>query len=60
MLIRSFPEPDVPADLLAQVRDLRRMARPGPSFPSPEGRAHRLSFHHARTELHPGEIDRLR
>ncbi|MFF0869616.1 GNAT family N-acetyltransferase [Nonomuraea sp. NPDC003560] len=28
-------------------------------FPSPHGRAHRLSFHHARVELHPGEIDRL-
>ncbi|MEU1392419.1 MULTISPECIES: GNAT family N-acetyltransferase [unclassified Nonomuraea] len=28
-------------------------------FPSPRGRAHRLSFHHARVELHPGEIDRL-
>ncbi|RSN05887.1 GNAT family N-acetyltransferase [Nonomuraea sp. WAC 01424] len=28
-------------------------------FLSPQGRAHRLSFHHARIDLYPGEIDRL-
>ncbi|MER6578500.1 GNAT family N-acetyltransferase [Nonomuraea sp. NPDC001023] len=37
MLIRSFPEPDVPTALLAQVRDLQREAWPGHDFPAPDG-----------------------
>ncbi|MGW2157770.1 GNAT family N-acetyltransferase [Nonomuraea sp. NPDC001699] len=37
MLIRSFPEPDIPLELLAQLRDLQREAWPGHSFPAPDG-----------------------
>lgn len=36
MPIRSFPEPAVPADLLAQVRELQREAWPAHDFPADE------------------------